>query len=147
MKPVNLIALRISTCLCMFFVGQSTALAASDVIVVVSVKNPVVSLSKNQALDIFLGKAARFPDGAPAMAIDQVEGSESRNAFYISAAGKSPAQLKAYWSKIIFTGRGQPPREVANDDGVRKFLAANPGAIGYMDRSSMDVSVKAVLSP
>jgi ABC-type phosphate transport system substrate-binding protein len=118
----------------------------AEVVVVVSAKNPVAVLSKNQVVDIFLGRASRFPDGRPAVPLDLVEGSALRDEFYSDYAGKSPAQLKAHWSKIIFTGRGQPPREVGNGVELKKRLAENPNAIGYIERSLVDGSVK-VLSP
>lgn len=120
--------------------------AAADVVAVVSAKNPVTALSKNQVMDIFLGKTSRFPDGSPAVPIDQVEGAAARDAFYASFAGKSSAQLKAHWSKIIFTGRGQPPREVANSIEVRKFIVDNPNAIGYIEQDMVDGSVRALLT-
>lgn len=120
--------------------------ATADVVAVVSVRNPVTTLSKDQVLDIFLGKASRFPDGSRAVPMDQVEGSATRAEFYLEFAGKSAAQLKAYWSKIIFTGRGEPPQEVSNDSEVKKFIAANPWAIGYIERGMVDGSVKVVLS-
>ena len=60
-------------------------------------------------------------------------------------AAKSPALMKAYWTKMVFTGRGQPPRELPNSVAVRKMAAENPSMIGYIDRSALDASVKAVL--
>src|SRR5882757_2003662 len=78
----------------------------ADVVAVVSAKNSLTTLSKNQVADIFLGKAVRFPDGTQALPIDQAEGTVARDEFYAKFTGKSVAQLKAHWSKIIFTGRG-----------------------------------------
>jgi hypothetical protein len=59
----------------------------------------------------------------------------------------SPAQLKAFWSKIIFTGRGQPPSSVATSRDVKKLLLARPNTIGYMDQSMVDSSLKVILAP
>lgn len=126
--------------------GLSADGAAADVVAVVSAKNPVTALSKNQVVDIFLGRTSRFPDGSPAVPIDQVEASAARNEFYASFAGKSPAQLKAHWSKIIFTGRGQPPKEVASSAEVKKLIAGNPNAIGYIEQNMVDGSVKVLLA-
>jgi hypothetical protein len=53
--------------------------------------------------------------------------------------------MKAYWSKIIFTGRGQPPPSVSSDIEMRKRVSENPAAIGYIDRSLVDNSVRVVL--
>lgn len=115
---------------------------AADVVAVVSVKNPVTTLSKNQVADIFLGKTTRFPDGRQALPIDQSEGAVARYEFYTEFTGKSAAQLKAHWSKIIFTGRGQPPRSVANSSETKKLLAQNPNAIGYIEPAMVDSSVR-----
>jgi ABC-type phosphate transport system substrate-binding protein len=120
--------------------------AAAEVVAVLSAKNPVSILSKNQIVDIFLGKANRFPDGHETMPIDQEEGSAAREEFYLKFAGKSPSQIKAHWSKIIFTGRGQPPQEVSNDVEVKRFIAKYPDAIGYIDQKQVDDSVKVILT-
>jgi ABC-type phosphate transport system substrate-binding protein len=122
----------------------TSGIAMADVVVVVSAKSPVGTLSRAQVEDIFLGKTMRFPDGAEAMVMDQAEGSAVRDEFYDKVFGKSAAQIKAYWSKIIFTGRGQPPRSVSNTIEMMKRISANPAAIGYIDRDMMNDSVRIV---
>jgi ABC-type phosphate transport system substrate-binding protein len=121
--------------------------ATADIVVVVSSASAITSLSNAQVTDIFLGKVGRFPNGALAVPIDQAEGTQAREEFYVSFAGKSSAQIRSYWAKIIFTGRGQPPRTAANSIEVRKLLAANPQAIGYIERSAIDSSVKVLVQP
>ena len=119
-------------------------LRADDVVAVVSARSPVTRLSPAQVADIFLGKSSRFPDGTQATPIDLVEDSPVRDRFYARYTGKSPAQVKAHWSKIIFTGRGQPPRQATNAAEARKLVADNPNAIGYIDPSQVDGSVRVV---
>ena len=119
----------------------------ADVVAVVSAKSPITTLSKSEVADLFLGRATRFPDGGRAEPIDQSEGTRVRDEFYATFTGKSPAQVKSYWSKIIFTGRGQPPRMVTSDAEVRKVLAANPLAIAYLERSSVDSTLKILTEP
>jgi ABC-type phosphate transport system substrate-binding protein len=127
--------------------GLSSGVMAADVVAVVSSKSSVTALSANQVADIFLGKANQFPDGRQAVPIDQAEGSPARDAFYAKVTGKSPAQMKAHWSKIIFTGRGQPPKEVANSIEAKKLVADDPKAIGYIEEGLVDGSVRVLLSP
>ena len=43
-----------------------------------------------------------------------------------------PSQIRAYWSRLVFTGRAQPPREAADADEVRRLLQSTPGAIAYL---------------
>ncbi len=137
-----------STCIAAAFIGlalsMGTGAAAAEVVVVVSAKSAVTTLSKNQVVDIFLGKTSRFPDGSLAMPIDQGEGVSAREQFYSEVASKTSAQLRAYWSKIIFTGRGQPPREASSVIELKKLLAINANGIGYIDRDQLDGSVRIV---
>ena len=123
----------------------TTAPAMADVVAVVSAKSPVTALTKSQVTDIFLGKASRFPDGTQAKPIDQAEGTKVRDEFYDKIVGKSSAQIKAYWSKIIFTGRGQPPPTVSSDSEMKQRIGHNPAAIGYIDRRLVDDSLRIVL--
>ena len=116
--------------------------AAQDIVAVVSAKAPMRDLSAGQVADIFLGKTTRFPDGTPATPIDLQEESAVREKFYAQFTGKSPAQVKAHWSKIIFTGRGQPPMQAASGAQAKKLIAENPNAIGYIENSLVDSSVR-----
>ncbi|MBK8738065.1 MAG: phosphate ABC transporter substrate-binding protein [Betaproteobacteria bacterium] len=126
--------------------GLSVGSAAAEVVVVVSKNCPVTALTREQVVDIFLGKASRFPDGTRAVPIDHLEGSALRDEFYLKFAVRSPAQVKAHWSKIIFTGRGQPPQEIANAGDLKKVMAENPNAIGYIEQNLVDASVKVLLA-
>jgi hypothetical protein len=121
--------------------------ATADVVAVVSSKSPISVLSKIQVTEIFLGKITKFPDGTQAMPIDQLEGSPGRDEFYATFAGRSPAEIKSHWTKIIFTGRGKPPRTVADSTEAKKLTAANLQAISYMERRDVDSSVKVILQP
>jgi ABC-type phosphate transport system substrate-binding protein len=131
-------------------VGVGVALAfanrssIADVVAVVSPKSAITTLSKSQIEDIFFGRVAHLPAGLQAVPLDQPEGSLAREEFYTKVAGKSPAQMKAYWSRIIFTGRGQPPREMPNDADLRKRVATDPTVIGYIDASFVNDSVRVV---
>ena len=117
-------------------------IAAAEVVIVVSPQNPTTTLSRREVSNIFLGKINRFPNGQPAVAIDQPEDSQQRKDFYRDVSNKQPADIKAYWSRMIFTGRGQPPMVVEGDEQVKKSLAGRPGGIGYIDRAAVDNSVK-----
>lgn len=118
--------------------------ASADVVVVVSAKSPVASLTKDQVSDIFLGKSSTFPGGEQVIPIDLGEGTAQRDEFHSKVTGKSANQLKAYWSKMIFSGRATPPKEVPNASDGKRLIAANPSSIGYIDKSAVDGSVKVV---
>jgi ABC-type phosphate transport system substrate-binding protein len=125
--------------------GSTPVAAATELVVIVSANSRVQSLRAEQVADIYLGQTVRLPDGDEAVALDQRMGSFLRDEFYSRVAGKTPSLLKAYWTKMIFTGRGQPPKEAADSAAVRRLVADNPGMIGYIERSALDPSVRAVL--
>ena len=118
--------------------------ASAEVVTVVAADNPVTTLSHGDVTNIFLGKTRQFPDGSPVQPIDQPESSPIRQTFYQTISGQRPEELKAYWSKMIFTGRGQPPPIVQGDEAVKAALARQRGAIGYIDANAVDSRVRVV---
>ena len=114
----------------------------AEVLVVTAADNPTITLSKNQISDVFLGKVTALPDGTSVTPVDQPESNPLRDEFYLKVANKSAAQAKALWAKLYFTGRGLPPREGRDSGEVKKILNSTHGAIGYIDQSSLDSSVK-----
>lgn len=116
----------------------------AEVLVVTGAGSPSISMNKNQVCDVFLGKVKSLPGGINATPVDQPEFNSLREEFYSKVANKSVAQVKVSWAKLYFTGRGTPPREGADSDDVKKIVNSTPGAIGYIDRSSLDSSVKVV---
>lgn len=120
----------------------SCATAQGEIVVVVTANSPVDSLSNNEVRNIFLGKSNRFPDGSKAIPLNRTENSPERDAFYQLIVGRSPAEIKSYWSKMIFTGRGQPPQEADSSKSLKKLLAANASYISYMDSTAVDDTVK-----
>ena len=68
-----------------------------------------------------------------------------RDQFYQKLAGRSSAQMKAVWARIMFTGKGVPPKELKSAAEVKAFVASDPKAIGYIDSADLDGTVKSVL--
>lgn len=122
--------------------GAAPALAG--VVVVVGAKSPAARLDAEQVSQLFTGKAAVLPGAGQAMLVDQAEGTPVRDAFYAKVTGKTPQQVKALWSRLVFSGAAQQPRAAANGAEVKKLLADNPNAIGYIDSGDIDASVKEV---
>ncbi len=112
--------------------------AMAEVVVVVNPKAAESSMTKEQIAQFFLGKSSSMTP------IDQGDSSAIRAEFYKKVADKDAAQAKALWSKLVFTGKATMPKEVADSAAVKAAVAANPKAIGYIDKSAVDGSVKVV---
>lgn len=128
-------------------IGAACSLAQAQVVVIISAKNPISKLTQDQVAQIFLGQSKSYYTGAMAEPIDNAEGAAARNEFYQKVLGKNAAQLKAHWAKLSFSGAGQPPKALADDKAVVKLVAENPKFIGYVEKASVDASVKVVLAP
>lgn len=102
------------------------------------------TLDLKSAQRIFLGKENKFSNGKEALPINQVPESSSRASFDSDTLGRSSTQVAAYWSKLVFTGKGIPPKEVGNDADVIAVVADNQNAIGYVDSSAVTAAVKAI---
>jgi hypothetical protein len=124
----------------------AASMAQAEIVVVVSAKSGATALTATQAADIFLGKSSALPGGGQAVPIDQTEGGALRDEFYQKALGKSAPQLKAYWSKQVFSGKGQPPKVAGDGAAVKALIATNPNMVGYIDKSAVDGTVKVLLS-
>jgi ABC-type phosphate transport system substrate-binding protein len=119
------------------FLGAGSTCAA-DIVVIV---NPAaVAPTKEQVADLYLGKSRAYTP------LDQTELSPIRTEFYRKATGRDLAQVKMAWSRLVFTGKGLPPRELPGADAVKRAVAADPKAIGYIDKADVDTTVKAALT-
>jgi ABC-type phosphate transport system substrate-binding protein len=122
----------------------SFANVQAEVAVIVHPSASMSSMSEDDIARLFLGKAKSFPDGSQAVPINQDEGSAIRDKFNEAVCKKNSSQYKAYWSQLVFTGKGTPPKDAGNDAAVKTLIAANPNMIGYVDSAAVDASVKVV---
>ena len=141
MNNINAIRFAVAAALCAGSVG-----AFAQVAVVVGAKSPVATMTADQVSSIFLGKSSTLPSGATALPTDLPDSAGTRELFYTKVTGKSSAQVKAAWSRLVFSGKATPPKELGSAADVKKFVASNPDAIGYIEKSAVDSSVKVVFS-
>lgn len=116
----------------------------AEVAVIVHPSAGFDSLTEDDVARLFLGKSKSFPNGAQAVPVNQNEGSAVRDKFNEGVCKKNASQYKAYWSQLVFTGKGTPPKDAGDDAAVKAAVAANPAMIGYIDASAVDASVKVV---
>jgi ABC-type phosphate transport system substrate-binding protein len=118
--------------------AMSARAHAGEIVVVMG--SGAASLTKDQITSIYLGRNNTLKP------VDLPESNPLREAFYKKATDRDLAQIKAVWSRLAFTGQGQPPKELADAAAVKKTVAADPKAVGYIDKADVDASVKVVLA-
>lgn len=120
-------------------------MACANVAVIVHPSN-AATLSQDDINKLFTGRAKSFTDGKAAEPLNLAEAVAIRADFDQKALGRSSSQMKAYWSKLIFTGKGTPPKEMASEQEVLDAVAKNPAAIGYVSAGAVTGSVKVALT-
>jgi hypothetical protein len=117
------------------------AQACAEVVLVANPKHAGTKLSTDQVSNVYLGKKIALPDGSVLIPLNQAEGKPVREEFLQKVTGKSDAQIKAYWAKLAFTGKGDAPKDAGGDSEIKKMVAGNPNMVGYMDKSAVDSTV------
>jgi len=123
----------------------SHGVSAEPVSIIVHPSN-TAEISTDEVSRIFLGKSKSFPGGESAIPIDQDGGSDVRADFSDAVLDKSVSQLKAYWAKLVFTGKGSPPKEIGGDSDVIEVVSSNPNLIGYVRNAPGDGAVRVVMT-
>ena len=100
------------------------------------------SLDQKTLNKLYLGKMRSLSDGTVIKIFDHVDESDIKTLFHAKVTEKSMAQLKAYWSKMIFSGKAIPPEILRSDAEIVSAVSSTPGAIGYVDDTNINSSVK-----
>lgn len=119
-------------------------IASAEVAIIVNPESGMASATPEAIAQLFLGKRNEV-DGQAARALDQAEGTAIRDEFYSKVVNKTGSQLNAYWSRLIFTGKGMPPDSVDDDAEVVEYVADETDLVGYVSPSAVDESVKVIL--
>ena len=113
--------------------------AHAEVVVIVNA-GASVTPTQSDVANIFLGKDKSLKG------VDQKDWNPVKDKFYSAVTSKNESQLKSYWSGLVFTGKGQPLPSVADDAAVVAKVAAEPDAIGYVDKAAVSDKVKVLLT-
>ncbi|MBB1441142.1 phosphate ABC transporter substrate-binding protein [Shewanella sp. SG41-4] len=119
-----------------------TAVTSANAAVVIIGNPAAANISINDVKKAFLGKG-----DSSVVVYELEEGNPVRSEFHQAVTGKSDAQLKAFWSKQVFTGKGTPPPSVSGAGAMKSAIASNPNAIGYIDEADVDATVKVIIKP
>lgn len=119
-------------------------LAHAELVVVAHPHSGIERLTQDEVINIYLGRYRRLASGMLAEPLDQPADAEARSRFYRRLVNKSLAEINAYWARLVFSGKTQPPRVVESVDSMLRLVATHPGALGYVERSQADARVKVV---
>ncbi len=121
-------------------------LRADQLLVVAGDRFPADTIAVEIVKDAFLGIPVRLSSGLMVKAIDRkTPKPQLKQAFYERVVGRTMTQMKAYWSELIFTGRGFPPPALNDVNELKKALQDSTGALSYVNASEDSKGLKVLL--
>lgn len=117
---------------------------AQDVLIVANKSVTVSQVKESELRDLFTGARSKFSDGSRAVPVI-LKGGPTHEVFLHRHVGDTPNEFRMRWRKAVFTGEGSMLKEFATEAALLDYIAATPGAIGYVSRV-LDPSAVKVLN-
>ena len=128
---------NLSIILILFF---TLTLQAEDIVVVVSSKFQSNTLQESDVKRIFLAKTNHINNKR--INVIELKNASYKEIFYKKISNKTQSQLRAYWSRLIFTGKAKPPKQVTSVDLLLKNMSKNESIITYLPISMVTDEMK-----
>jgi hypothetical protein len=119
----------------------ASADAMADVVAIVN--NANTSADKATVGKLYTLEAKTWPDGSPAKLYD-LSGNSERETFYLVYTGKTAGNVKALRAKEVFTRRAVPIKMLNSETEMVNEIAKDKNAVGYVNESSANGSVRIV---
>ena len=129
--------------LILLLLSMSSVTYATEMVVVVQKDSSVGALKQHQVANIFLSKTNRMADGSRVVTLE-LSNAEYKEIFYKKIAGKTLSQINSYWTTLIFTGKGKPPKGIEKTQSLIDELADNLKAISYLPIDKTTEAMKVV---
>jgi hypothetical protein len=121
--------------------GSWSAARAQDVVLVANKSVQISEITNADLHGIFMGARTRFADGSHAVPVT-LKGGPVHEVFLRNHVGEGPEEFRSEWRKVVFTGQGAMPKAFDSESALIEYVAATPGAIGYVSRVSSQDGVK-----
>ncbi len=130
--------------LIILFAFLGAGVASAELVVIVNARSGVAAMTRNEVINIFFGRNRQFFNGVEARPVDLEDEDPVRARFYRLLVGKELSEINAYWSRQVFTGRMQAPLRLGSTEEIVRWVAANPGGIGFVELPRADARVRVV---
>lgn len=132
MKLIKISLLILSLFSSFTVLGQTSPPNPLPIQVIVNKNSELISLNRQQIVNLFLGRARSFPNGKQSKTFDYKMGSTLRQNFFEWLTGKNISDIDAYWARLRYSGRMSPPKEISNIKNTLAMVRKNPNAIAYI---------------
>jgi len=117
---------------------------ARRIVVVVSIKNPIKTLTLAQLGRVFLRKQTQWPNGWAITVFSRPMKEPVRQQFSQEVFRKKPETLREYWLNLKLTRGLKPPKVLRSAKLVKRYLERVKGGVGYIYEDEVDETVRVV---
>ncbi|MDX1802999.1 MAG: hypothetical protein R3292_02885 [Alcanivorax sp.] len=118
--------------------------AIAAIVIVTSPHSALSQVKQSQLRQLYL-RGSQHLGEQKVLALDLPDNSALRDRFYQQAVGKSASQVKTFWARMIFTGRGVPPRQVGGVSDMINTLRHQPDTLGYLPEGKVPSDLKVLM--
>ena len=139
MQSLRAIIILVSTLSLLGFAAQG---GAEESLAIVTQRNSEINNVSEETLKlVYLRKLLLDSAGVRWIPLNLPSSNELRQMFSQVLFKKRPDELEAYWNEQYFQGV-TPPKVLASEEAILRFVAITPGAIGYVHQRNVDERVK-----
>jgi ABC-type phosphate transport system substrate-binding protein len=114
---------------------------AQEAVVIANNGVKATEVSSDDLRDVFTGAKSSLKDGSRVTPVT-LKGGAGHDAFLKKYVGKSDSAFRAGWRSLVFTGQASMPKAFDTEAALLDYVAATPGAIGYVSKDAANDKVK-----
>lgn len=113
---------------------MTMAIPAQGITVITNASVDRSELQLTELRAIFTMKKRLWSDGQPVQVYVLTPEQDSHREFCKQVLGVFPRQLQSIWHRLVYSGTGEAPIELNNEQEMLEVIASTKGAIGYIQQ-------------
>jgi ABC-type phosphate transport system substrate-binding protein len=126
-------------------IALSATIASAAPVIIANKSLEKEKLDASTVKSVFLGKKVAWDTGGRVM-LAVLRNGPVADDFLKASVDMNSSGFNNLWRRLAMTGGGTAPKSFESEEDVRKYVAATPGAVGFVDSANVDASV-VVLTP
>jgi len=122
------------------FVLSPLAAFAEDIAIICNKSVAINSITKDDLERIYLGQKNLWDGGGKVEPV--MLQNELAETFLTTYVGKNATTFGNYWKKMLFSGKGNGPKQFTKPKEVVDYVASTQGAIGFVPAGTNSDAVK-----
>lgn len=149
MKNINIITLLLLATFLVSF-APHPAMQSTEIAIIINAENPSDKMGAEFVRNYWLRRfVKRWKEtNKSILPVDRKDKCDEQELFYNKVLGLPSSAVEAYLAARQYQNNDAPPKKLATDAEIINYVGHEPGAIGYVNASSVkegDKSIKVIL--